>query len=161
VTTYTFRRDGYRPRGLTADQVARGLLAIHKKHGRIDTDTIVAASKPKRAPLHNAFEWDDAVAADEHRKWQARQIARSVDVTDEDTGEREPLVVHIHNEDPHYQITTVAVETEEEWVVVLQSARKAVATARDRLERLNRITARQYGRAEELVGEALDLVETA
>jgi hypothetical protein len=41
---------------------------------------VVRAAKPKRSPIHDDFEWDDAVAAGEHRLWQARHLLNSIQV---------------------------------------------------------------------------------
>jgi len=51
--------------------------------GDIPLAEIVKASKPKRAPLHNEFEWDDAKAGVQHRLDQARYIVRSIEVVRE------------------------------------------------------------------------------
>ena len=37
-------------------------------------ENLVEASRPEDAPLHSEFEWNDAVAAEEFRRTQARQI---------------------------------------------------------------------------------------
>jgi hypothetical protein len=47
---------------------------------------IVEASRPKSAPLHSKFEWDDTDAAQRYREWQARQL---ISVTIEYIGAKE------------------------------------------------------------------------
>lgn len=48
--------------------------------GRLTPDDVVISARPRRSPLHDAFEWDDSVAAKAHRLNQARYLLRSVEV---------------------------------------------------------------------------------
>lgn len=41
-------------------------------------EEIVDAAKHRESPIHDAFEWDDSVAATEYRKEQARELLRAV-----------------------------------------------------------------------------------
>jgi hypothetical protein len=55
------------------------LEAIREKaNGDIDPEAVVAKAKSKRSAMHNEFEWDDTVAAHEHRLATARTIVRSI-----------------------------------------------------------------------------------
>lgn len=49
-------------------------------NGEISPEAVVKASKPKRAPLHNEFEWDDQAAGERYRVFQARRIIGSIEV---------------------------------------------------------------------------------
>lgn len=49
-----------------------------EKQGRLTPKDLVAASRPKNAPLHNEFEWNDTAAAAKYREVQAGYIIRSV-----------------------------------------------------------------------------------
>ena len=46
-------------------------------------ENLVNASRPENAPLHDEFEWDDEIAAEEYRKEQAGRILRLLVVKDE------------------------------------------------------------------------------
>lgn len=46
----------------------------------LTAENLVDASRPEGAPLHNEFEWDDGIAAEEWRKEQARYIIRHLTV---------------------------------------------------------------------------------
>lgn len=60
-----------------------------KNNGDVLPEHVVAAAKSKRHVLHSEFEWDDTVAATEHRMEQARKLLRSlVVVRDEIVSER-------------------------------------------------------------------------
>ena len=53
----------------------------------LSADTLLEASRPEDAPLHNEFEWDDEIAADQFRHIQAGNIIRNLEVVIE---EQEP-----------------------------------------------------------------------
>lgn len=46
--------------------------------GQSSPKEIVEAARPDDAPLHRYFEWNDAVAAEAHRRFQARQMSRGI-----------------------------------------------------------------------------------
>lgn len=48
------------------------------QRNELTTKNLVEVSRPENAPLHDAFEWDDAVAGEEWRKHQAGQIIRCI-----------------------------------------------------------------------------------
>jgi len=61
-------------------QAAGELCAELESQGRLTPREVVDASRPEVAPLHAAFEWDDAVAAERYRETQASYIIRSIEV---------------------------------------------------------------------------------
>lgn len=61
-------------------QAAGELCARLESQGRLTPHEVVEASRPDDAPLHAAFEWDDAIAAERYRETQASYIIRSVEV---------------------------------------------------------------------------------
>ena len=92
---YQFR-NGARIKGaVEAQTVGEELDRIRDKHEGLTPQTVVDESTPSDAPLHPCFTWDDAIAANEHRKAEARSIVRSVRVTYPDKEETEPAFVHI------------------------------------------------------------------
>lgn len=48
--------------------------------GRITPAAVVAHARDPASPLHHLFEWDDRVAAEQHRLEQARTLLRSCQV---------------------------------------------------------------------------------
>ena len=67
-------------------QAAGELCAELEAQGRLTPHEVVEASRPEDAPLHSAFEWNDAIAAERYRETQAGYIIRSVEVVIEGTG---------------------------------------------------------------------------
>lgn len=61
---------------------ARECLHVIKKKlgGHITPEAIVEEAADDNSPIHSEFEWDDSVAAHEHRKETARAMTRSIQV---------------------------------------------------------------------------------
>lgn len=84
-----------------AQMVGDALTKIHKKHGHLKPQIVIAEAKSKRSQLHEFFEWDDAVAADAHRREQARYMMRHIVVLEpgDEIGDSMRAFVHITDED--------------------------------------------------------------
>ena len=67
-------------KGISADKAAAELERIRQKHGILKPELVVQESKPKRAVLHNCFQWDDTIAAAMWRKEQARKLINNITV---------------------------------------------------------------------------------
>lgn len=80
--TYQWKMPGMYP--VPAQKAGEELDRIYKERGRLDAADVVEESRPKAAPLHKCFEWDDKVAGKKYREHQARNIINCV-VTKEDT----------------------------------------------------------------------------
>ncbi len=65
---------------IDAGTAGRALDDMISRHGILTPALVVEESRPEDAPLHNAFEWDDAVAAEQYRESQARYIIRTITV---------------------------------------------------------------------------------
>ena len=44
--------------------------------GLLQPETVVEESRDEDSPLHSRFQWDDTVAGQQYRIWQARQLIR-------------------------------------------------------------------------------------
>lgn len=63
-----------------------------RQNGRLASRDVVDAARPASSPLHPAFEWDDAKAAEAWRVDQAGHMIRHIDVTFASGGkESEPI----------------------------------------------------------------------
>lgn len=61
--------------------VTEKLAELAKKNGgRLTPNVVLEEAKDRDSVLHNLFEWDDTLAAHQHRIYQARQIITSVRV---------------------------------------------------------------------------------
>jgi hypothetical protein len=97
MTIYKFRNNT-RSTGVDAQTAGEELQRICDKNGCLDAAIVVDESRPADAALHPVFQWDDQIAAEEHRKHQARSLIRSVHVIRDPELETEPCYVHIASE---------------------------------------------------------------
>ena len=96
MTDYCFRKSphSFYTNNVEAQDAGEELERINKKYGQTTASNVVDESRPKKAVLHEAFEWDDEVAAEEHRKTQARSLIKTVRVIHPEEGEQ-PAFVHV------------------------------------------------------------------
>ena len=57
----------------------------------LSAENLVNASRAEDAPLHEEFEWDNDVAAEEYRKVQAGNMIRNLSIVIEDVPTNEPV----------------------------------------------------------------------
>ncbi|HEY2300877.1 MAG TPA: hypothetical protein VGH66_03240, partial [Acidimicrobiales bacterium] len=60
--------------------IATSLRSVWQDTGRLVPEDLVEIAGETGHPLHDFFEWDDTIAAHQHRVWQAGQLIRSVKV---------------------------------------------------------------------------------
>ena len=65
-------------------EVAAKVCEELEKEGNLNAKALVDASRDESAPLHDMFEWDDAIAAEKYREEQAKKIIRSIELVIED-----------------------------------------------------------------------------
>lgn len=74
---YQFRNPGLW-KGVSADKAAKELERIRTKYGILKPELVVEESRPKRAVLHECFQWDDTQASELWRKQQASDLIRNI-----------------------------------------------------------------------------------
>jgi len=67
-------------KGIKPDVAYNALEKIRLKNGGLTDDLILKNAQAKNHELHDWFEWDDTVAATEHRRAQARLLLRAFHV---------------------------------------------------------------------------------
>jgi hypothetical protein len=124
---YVFR-SGQSPK-LDPEQAGAALAALHQEHGKLTARQIVDAARPDDHPLHGGFEWRDSVASELYRRWQARNLIRSLEIiTVEATEghpepETKPVYVHVpHGRDGYYNTIDDVVTKPEEFAAALRAA---------------------------------------
>lgn len=159
-------RQGARVTGVDAQSVGEELERIRARDGKVETTTVVDEARPKQAPLHPAFEWENSVAGEQWRLQQARHLVRSTEVVSEKEGE-EPLPQFIHipavsSEEPgHYQSTMIAIRNPDEWAMALRDLRGKVAGIAKNVEVLERLAEKKPARTKKLVKRAGAAVSSA
>jgi hypothetical protein len=73
-----------------------------KNGGEVTPQIIVDDARPKKSPLHDAFEWNDAAAAEKYREQQAAYLLRSIVVIVErpDDGKDMPVRAFVNVQQP-------------------------------------------------------------
>lgn len=86
-------------------QMAAEVLEKLDADNNLNAKALVFISRPKDAPLHNEFEWDDSIAAEAYREHQARHIINSLEIVRE---EKEPVRAYfnIQRTEANYQHIT-------------------------------------------------------
>jgi len=56
------------------------LEAVRQRHGKLTPSLVVDEARDEAHPLHDRFEWDDAIAGEAHRRQQAHELIRSLRV---------------------------------------------------------------------------------
>lgn len=173
--TYQWR-DSYRKfYTIDPDLAGQALAEIEAKSGNLTAFNVVDAARPKRSPLHGAFEWDNTVAAESWRLEQARSMIKSIEiVTIDDQGEAEPVSRPVYfNVQPtnpdgrygggYYKNREALIESVEEWQLALQLAKnqlagslKALQAIEDLRPLLNRKQSRTLAKARKSIEAARD-----
>lgn len=68
---------------IDADKAGRELARIEKSEGELTPTAVLDRARSANSSLHGHFEWDDNIAAEQHRLSQAGELIRSIviDVT--------------------------------------------------------------------------------
>ena len=103
---YVYKKTAFVRRGVKAQTAGEELERISKEHGEITPPLVVDEARPEESPIHEVFEWDDEVAAEQHREQQARQLIRSIQVVKPESN-TEPVFIHIHSEQAYLPTKTV------------------------------------------------------
>lgn len=77
---YKWKNFSYKTSAEVAGQVCEEL----DRTVGLTPENLVDASRPEDAPLHNEFEWDDMIAAEEFRRVQARGIISNLSIVIEE-----------------------------------------------------------------------------
>lgn len=102
----------------TAGEVCKAL----EEEGRLTAGDLVEESRPEDAPLHEEFEWDDTVAAEEYRKCQARHIINSIiEVVSPEIVPIRAFFNIVHQE-PNYESVRTIISDEEKRSALLKKA---------------------------------------
>lgn len=65
---------------IDADKAGRELASIERKAGELTPAIVLERARSANSSLHDHFEWDDSVAAEQHRLSQAGELIRSITV---------------------------------------------------------------------------------
>lgn len=88
--------------------------------------TLLDANKPKNAPLHNDYEWNDEIAAEEWRLHQSRHFLNSLTITMITEKNEQTLVraVFITTEKSKYEPITAIIQDKSKYSELLETAKQ-------------------------------------
>jgi len=103
-------------------QIAGEVCKSLEEEGRLTAADLVEESRPEDAPLHEEFEWDDSIAAEEYRKQQARVlIATVVEVVSPEIVPTRAFFNIVHQE-ANYESINVIIQDEDKRKALLNKA---------------------------------------
>lgn len=144
--------------------IGEELEAIRAKYGKLCPEDVVKSSRPKSAPLHDLFEWNDTKAAEGYRLSQARTIIRSVQFVP--YRGKEPVTQYVHvrmnpvNES-YYQDISVAVQNPDEYESAMAEAMGKLFSAQRAVEELRECAKRHKRKDVKGIGAALNGIVSA
>lgn len=118
------------------------LQAIYDQRGELTPALVVDLARPEDHPLHDRFEWNDAIAGEVHRREQARRLIRSVKITDNRDPKRPRhirefvSVARGNDPQPTYMPTVDAVADEFTRALVLQAMERDIAALKRKYSHL-------------------------
>ena len=101
----------------TDANIAGAVCAEMEAAGTLTAGNLVEASRPKDAPLHKEFEWNNTKAAEEWRKHQARNIIHSLVLVTEPGTDSESVraFFKIETRSNNYESTVAIVRDENKY----------------------------------------------
>lgn len=89
---YRYNKFSYK---VPAQVVGEHFEKIEKKYGEVNREKVLDSARPAKSPIHELFEWDDSIAAEQYRLTQAGLLITNLDVEIE-TEETEPVIVRAY-----------------------------------------------------------------
>lgn len=110
--------------------------------GILQPETVVDEARPVSSPLHSRFEWDNSVAGQAYRIWQARQLIRVVVEVLPGTDELSEVFVSLtpDRKGGGYRIMADVLSHEDSRKQLLRDAMKDLELFRDKYRRLKELT---------------------
>jgi hypothetical protein len=105
--------------------------------GRLTPEAVVNAARPKRAPLHNCFTWDDVKAGELYRQTEAARLIRSVRVIQRASKDAEPqpiTIFQLGKDEAGSHFKPVVSTRAEQLRKAVNTALDGLMTAREKLE---------------------------
>jgi hypothetical protein len=114
MNVYNFR-PGRSIKNVNPQAVGQELERIRSEHDTLTADLVLSVAESQDSPLHDAFEWDDSIAARKHRLDQARRLIVSVRVINSPVQTPVPAYVSVRSPDKgrQYLPTTEALSNDE------------------------------------------------
>lgn len=135
--------------------IAGAVCAKMEAAGTLTAGNLVEASRPKTAPLHSEFEWNNTKAADEWRKHQARNIINGlVIVTEPETpAQGVRAFFKIVADEPNYESVVTIVKQEDKYEALKQAALRELIAVQRKYKQISELE-KVFAAIDELTGGA-------
>ena len=132
-------------------QVAGEMCRQLEENGGLTAKRLVDANRPKDAPLHGAFEWNNKEAAERWREAQARVLIASLITVPVESETKEPVraFFNISYTEPEYESLNVIIQNKSKRDELLSRAFRELDAFRMKYQSLSELAA---------VFEAIDIV---
>ena len=106
--------------------------------GDLSAKALLDANRPEDAPLHNEFEWDDSVAAEQYRLSQARHIINCLVVSEE---KQEPTraFFNIQRSEGQYHSLDLIMRNEDTREALLETALRELSAFQHKYSQLKEL----------------------
>ena len=126
---------------VSADVAGKEFERIDRERG-LTAQAVVDESRSVDAPLHKAFEWDDAVAGEEWRKQQARVMICNLVCRIEDQPDAPEVRAYIKLEESQtYENTQLILQMEDKKASLMRLAMKELLAFRRKYADINKFAA--------------------
>lgn len=117
--------------GADSQAIGECMVNLAQRHGgKLQPQDVVDEARDEKHPIHRHFEWDDAIAAEAHRRDQARELINCVVVERGDDARREPLFVAINEGRGgtfHRLFAEVRTNPQLQWLLMEQATNDLIA----------------------------------
>ena len=120
-------------RAKVSADIAGAICSQLEQEGRLTASELVEVSRPEDAPLHGEFEWHDHVAAEEWRKYQARNLISHLIVVSDDTATMPVRAFfNVSEERPQYDSFQTVVRDQDKYQQLKERAVKELIAIQNR-----------------------------
>lgn len=121
-----------------ANKVGKELEGIEKK-GELTRETVLEFAKNKKSELHKCFEWDDKIAGEKYRLYQASYILTSISIVyEEEPKKATRMYVSIKNDNEkrEYKNIISVLENDDDYKKLLSKAKKDFISYKEKYQNL-------------------------
>lgn len=124
------------------------MYELRKENGDVLTPShVVEKARTKTAPIHDFFEWDDKIAGEKYRIWQARYLLGRIEIiVQTEEGEEQTRAFHnisIQNEDEGHErgyVTIKEIQENKDYLqIVLDNALDEIKSWQKRYSQYKRL----------------------
>lgn len=138
------RYEWNRSRSVDPQLVGESVAFLSEQNGGVcSPQVLVDEARPCSSPLHEMFQWDDQIAAEAHRRQQARHVIRELRIVEQthDGEQKVQAFVHVIRLDDDrpvegYRLTRLVVRSVDEYQQVMDEAWSQLAAWKRRYAHL-------------------------